>query len=234
MISVCIPTYNGEKYIKEQLDSILCQLSEIDEVIISDDSSTDNTLEIINNYNDKRIKLFINNHFYSPIFNLENALNHANGDYIFLSDQDDIWMPNKVKITLKALEQFDLSVSDCELIDSKGNIISNSFYLLNQSGNGFIKNLIKNSYLGCCMAFKRDVLRYTLPFPKNIAMHDIWIGLCVELSGKSVFVNEKLIKYRRHENNLSSAGSISKNNVMYKLKYRLVMLFLLFQRKACN
>ena len=90
MISVCMATYNGEKYIEEQLKSILSQLGENDEVIVSDDSSTDNTLAIVESFNDVRIKIFPNNKFHSPIFNFENALKQATGDYIFLSDQDDV------------------------------------------------------------------------------------------------------------------------------------------------
>jgi len=231
MISVCIPTYNGEKYIKEQLGSILYQLSESDEVIISDDFSTDATLKIIENFKDNRIKIFPNNHFHSPIFNLENALKQANGDFIFLSDQDDIWLPNKVEITLKALEKFDLCVSDCELIDADGRLLYPSFFKLNHSKKGFFNNLIRNSYLGCCMAFRRDILKYILPFPPSIAMHDIWIGLCVELWGNSLFIENKLIKHRRHGDNTSTTSGKSKLSIVYKIKYRLNFLYQLLKRK---
>jgi glycosyltransferase involved in cell wall biosynthesis len=234
MISVCIPTYNGEKYIKEQLDSILCQLSESDEVVVSDDSSTDLTLKIIKNIKDKRIKILPNNNFNSPIYNLENALKHAKGCFIFLSDQDDIWMPDKVETMLKALEKVDLCISDCELIDDNGAILYSSFFKLNHSRNGFFRNLVKNSYLGCCMAFKRDILRYILPFPQCIAMHDIWIGLCVELWGSSLFIDKNLIKYRRHDNSVSSAGSNSDFTFFYKIQYRLNFLYQLFIRSLNN
>ena len=98
MISVCMATHNGGKYIKEQIDSILVQISNEDELIISDDSSTDDTVEIIKKIKDKRIKLFENNKFFSPNLNFENALLHSKGDIIFLSDQDDIWKKDKVKI----------------------------------------------------------------------------------------------------------------------------------------
>ena len=94
MISVCIATYNGEKYIKEQLLSILPQLGKKDEVIISDDHSTDNTLDIVKGLNDNRIKIVMNNREKGYTSNFENALSYAIGDYIFLSDQDDIWMSN--------------------------------------------------------------------------------------------------------------------------------------------
>lgn len=98
MISVCLATYNGQQYILEQLQTILPQLSEDDEIIISDDNSTDNTVNLIKSINDNRIKIFINKsgkRIYTK--NFENAINHSLGDFIFLCDQDDVWMPNKVE-----------------------------------------------------------------------------------------------------------------------------------------
>lgn len=230
MISVCIPTYNGEKFIKQQLDSILFQLAEKDEIIISDDSSTDRTIEIIKSYNDKRIKLIENQKFSSPIFNLENALKHAKGDYIFLADQDDVWYPDKVKIVLKHLENNNLVVTDCKLIDKDNNTLAPSFFQLINSGQGFFKNLIKNTYLGCCMAFDKSVLNYALPFPKKIAMHDIWIGLNAELFSSVYFCDEILISYRKHENNQTPyTGGKSKNTTLYMVKYRMEMIALILK-----
>ena len=112
MISVCIATYNGGAFIKRQLYSILPQLGENDEVVIADDGSTDDTLPIIESLNDKRIKIIEGPHRHSPIWNFEKALKAAKGDYIFLSDQDDEWMPNKVKVTLPYLKTADCIVSD--------------------------------------------------------------------------------------------------------------------------
>ena len=231
MISICMATYNGERYIKEQLDSILCQLTESDEIIISDDGSTDSTVEIIKEYNDTRIKFYSNTNRKGVVSNFENAINKTSGDFIFLADQDDVWMPNKVEIMLMALENVDLCVCDCELINSDGNILYQSFFQLNHSKKGFLKNLIKNSYLGCCMAFKRNIFKYVLPFPSNIAMHDIWIGLCVELWGKSLFINKRLTKYRRHDKNISSTGNKSNFIFIYKIQYRLNFLYQLLKRK---
>lgn len=171
-ISVCIATYNGEKYLKKQLDSILNQLKKEDEVIISDDTSTDATVEIIKAYNDRRIILIENQKFRSPIYNFENALKHASGDIIFLADQDDIWIDNKVCTVKKYLKSYDLVISDAEIIDTNDETLYRSFYALNNSRKGFIKNIIKNSYLGCCMAFNRKILESALPFPKNVPMHD--------------------------------------------------------------
>lgn len=229
MISVCIATYNGEGYISEQLDSILKQLSLNDEIIISDDSSTDNTLEIIRSYKDERIKIFPSNKFHSPIFNFENALKHAKGDYIFLSDQDDIWLDNKVEKMMEELQQSSLVVSDCYVVDKNCNIIHNSFFQ-NRPTTGIIRNLIKNNYLGCCMAFRREVLSKALPFPKRIAMHDIWLGLCGALFYKTTFIPDKLIMYRRHGGNVSPTAEKSKYGLMYKLSYRVNIMACLVKR----
>ena len=103
MISVCMATYNGEKYIELQLRSILPQLSEDDEVIVSDDASTDQTLDVVRRLNDNRIKIVHHETDHGYTRNFENALKYAKGDYIFLSDQDDEWLPEKVQVTLQAL-----------------------------------------------------------------------------------------------------------------------------------
>lgn len=231
MISVCMATYNGEKYIKEQLDSILTQLSEEDEVIVSDDCSTDSTLDIVRDFHDPRIEILEGVRFGSPIFNFENALKHAVGDIIFLADQDDIWMPNKVKHMVERLEEYDLVVSDAQVINKEREITNHSFFELRGSRKGYWRNILKNNYLGCCIAFRRECLEYILPFPAKIAMHDIWIGLCVELHGKTLFLPEQLISYRRHGDNISQAGEKSKFSILYQLKYRLYFLIYTFLRK---
>jgi len=224
MISVCIATYNGEKYIQDQLDSILIQLDKEDEIIISDDSSTDRTIEIIKAFHDKRIILYENQKFKSPIFNFENTLKYASGDYIFLADQDDIWVPNKVTTIRKYLVNYDLVVSDTDIIDAHGNSLNKSFYQMNDSKKGLVKNIVKNSYLGCTMAFNQKILQKSLPFPRDIAMHDWWIGLIAELYGETYFIDEKLILYRRHGNNSSPAGEKSLYTFSKKISFRFVMI----------
>lgn len=224
MISVCMPTYNGEKYIKEQIESILSQLSENDELIISDDSSTDNTVKIIKSFNDERIKIYENNHFKSPIYNLENALNYAKGDFIFLSDQDDVWYPEKVSVIIKQLENYDCVVSDATVVDSNMNVLFKSFYKINKSKEGYIHNIIKNGFVGCCMAFNSKILKLSIPFPKNIPMHDSWIGLLSEKVGKVMFLKQSLIFYRRHGGNASTTAEKSNFSLSEKIKMRLILI----------
>lgn len=217
-------TYNGEKYIKEQLESILSQISEYDEVIVSDDSSTDNTIKIIKSFNDSRIIILENQKFKSPIYNFENALKKASGKIIVLADQDDIWKENKIEIITKYLKEYDLVLSDAYIVDEHKTIIQDSFYEVNNSKEGLIKNIIKNSYLGCTMAFNRKILNLSIPFPKNLPMHDWWIGLIGEVYGKVHFIEDRLISYRRHENNASPTGEKSKYSFFKKLAFRLVIV----------
>lgn len=221
-ISVCIATYNGEKYIYDQLQSILMQLSDNDEVIISDNYSSDKTVKIIELFNDPRIKLYFLKKG-DLIKNFENALLHASGEYIFLADQDDIWLQGKVQIMKEALESHDLVVSDCIVANGDLQIICTSFYSINRSGPSFFKNIIKNSYIGCCMAFNRKTLEASLPFPENIPMHDWWIGLIGEVIGKVIFLDNNLILYRRHDSNASITGKKSTFPLIIRLKWRFIL-----------
>jgi glycosyltransferase involved in cell wall biosynthesis len=233
-ISVCIATFNGGKYIQSQLESILPQLGPSDEVVISDDSSTDNTLKVIGDFNDSRIKIFPDQHFKSAIFNFENAISKASGEIIFLSDQDDVWTPDKVKVMLPYFENYDLVVSDCYITDENLNIIEDSMFRLNRSSPGIIRNSIKNAYLGCTMAFNRKVLKYALPFPADIPMHDIWLGFVANAFCRVKFIPQKLLYYRRHGGNTvqwESGKIASVYSLREKLRFRFIILKRLLQRK---
>ena len=234
-ISVCIASYNGEKYIKEQLDSILNQIGEQDEVIISDDCSTDKTISIIESLNDKRIHLFKSSiKFKNHNFNFENALKKASGEIIFLADQDDIWTKNKVSRFLETFTKTNanLVISDCFLVNSQKQLISDSFFKIRHSRSGFLKNFHKNSYVGCCMAFNRKVLEASLPFPKNLFSHDTWIGLIGEMIGKTHFLKDKLIYFRRHGENFSThnlGDSFLTNKSSYSLVGSILLRFTLLR-----
>lgn len=233
MVSVCIATYNGEKYIKEQLESILNNICYDDEIIVSDDGSNDNTLNILNEYSEKysNIKI-IEGPKKGVIQNFQNAIYNAKGDFIFLSDQDDIWESNKVACVMKYLnKKYSLVVHDASLIDGEGEKIGDSFYKIRKSKAGLIKNFIKNGYIGCCMAFTSDMKKYILPIPDNIEMHDWWIGLVSEIYGRTIFIEDKLIRYRRHEKNVSQMH----HHPMHKMiMNRITMLNHLIRRIGRN
>ena len=126
MISVCIATYNGERFIERQIISILNQLGSEDEIVIANDGSTDNTLAILKRLNDSRLRVVEGAHRHSPIWNFERALEQAKGEYIFLADQDDVWMPEKVAVTMNYLQKYDCVVSDNMIVDADDNVICNS------------------------------------------------------------------------------------------------------------
>lgn len=223
--SICIATYNGEKFITQQISSILNQLGDNDEIIISDDISKDNTISIIKSFNDSRIKIVENRGKHGVVSNFENALKHAKGDYIFFSDQDDIWAQNKIKRCIAELENYDLVVHNSLIIDKNGNPTNKDYFMVRKSGKGYWKNLYKNSYVGSCMAFRKELLPHIMPFPKNILWHDMWIGLIAERKGKTVFIPETLLYYRRHGNNASPTAEKSSFSFYFQLKYRLQMLY---------
>lgn len=217
-------TYNGERYVGEQLESILSQLGEKDEVIIGDDGSTDATLSIIDSFGDGRIKVFRNS-FHNHILNFEDCLKKAQGDIIFMSDQDDVWLPEKVETMTKALEDADLVCANCYVTD--GDLKHNGelfFYDEASKKPGVIKNLWHNQYVGCCLAFKRELLRYALPFPKGLITHDTWLGIVADMKGKSKFIEKPLILFRRHGNNVSSTGEKSRLSLMQMIGYRLTLI----------
>jgi glycosyltransferase involved in cell wall biosynthesis len=130
-ISVCMATYNGCEYVKDQISSILVQLRADDELIIVDDKSTDITLQILDEFNDSRIKIIKNEINLGVIKNFEKAINNASGNLIFLSDQDDVWLPNKVEKILQVFQKYPditLILSDAQIIDSEGQITADSFF----------------------------------------------------------------------------------------------------------
>lgn len=235
-ISVCIATYNGASFIKQQLDSILCQLKSSDEVIISDDGSTDETISIIQSYNDKRIKIYKNtgSHGYTP--NFENALIHSNNDIIFLSDQDDVWLPNKVSTCSRILTECDLVVHDAIVTNSNLQPIQNSFFRVRKVRHGLANNLIKFGYLGCCLVFNRRILEKTIPFPANhhLCTHDNWLFLIGQSFYKVKIIDKPLILYRRHFKNSSTGGfqtlTQKIKKVPFMIHYRLYLIYNLLGR----
>lgn len=229
-ISVVMAVYNGEKYLKEQLDSIINQLDTNDELIISIDPSTDHSKAIAISYAniDDRI-VIIDGFSRGVISNFENVLHHAKGKYIFLSDQDDIWNSKKINTCMSYLQKENtLSViHDCTLIDSLGSVIAPSYF------NGkfpcyIFPNIVKNRFVGCCMAFKRELLAYAMPFPKNIPMHDQWLGIIALKFGCVEFIDEQLIYYRRHNETVTGQ---KKSDPYLMIKWRYNILFNYIKKK---
>lgn len=214
---------NGATYVEEQIDSILCQMEAGDELIVSDDHSSDSTLDIIRSFRDPRIKIHSSSR-HGMVHNFELSLSRSSGDFIFLADQDDIWHPEKVSTMLPYLSRYDLVVCDCRLVGTDLNVTCESFFELNRSGTGFVRNLISNSYMGCCMGFRRRVLERALPFPGNNIIHDFWIGMIAEAHYSSLFLRQQLVSHRLHGSNASTSGRRSKASPMKRVtqRYQLV------------
>lgn len=228
MISVCMATYNGEQFVEQQILSILPQLGEDDELVVSDDGSTDSTVAVISRISDKRIRLFHNaRHGFK--WNFLNALTHSSGDIIFLADQDDVWLPGKVEACVAALQNVDLVVHNSSLADEGLNVWCDSFFKFYHSGPGLIKNSLNNTYFGACMAMRRSVFVASLPFPQTDEIgHDIWLGLVAEMVGKVCFLPEVYIIYRRHDaahtNLTQGLFKRSKRSLARKIWSRVVVL----------
>ncbi|WP_431296119.1 glycosyltransferase [Rahnella sp. PAMC 25559] len=241
MISVCIPTYNGEKYIKEQLASILSQLSLQDEIIISDNYSTDNTLSVIRDINDPRIKVFLFkpdeklqlkiNTLAKVSLNVQNALSKANGDYIYLSDQDDIWLDGRVSETLQLLKNDKPSVvvCNCKVIDENNDTLIESYFSYIKPSSSVFRSFHKSSFHGCCMAFNKNVILKASPFPKYAIGHDLWLGIVGSHYGSVYFVEKPLVLYRRHRSTVTTTGFESSRTLYDKVKYRFLIILSIFK-----
>lgn len=226
MISVCLAGHNGSRYIKKQVESILKQLGDNDELIISDDGSTDNTLNIVEAFADNRIKIV---KFKQPdnnvkvsikvALNFQNALIHAKGDFIFLSDQDDFWLPTKVEDCMRILMNCDLVVHNFRLCDEDLRFTGVNQYSGNYHFNDYFA--LFNTYYGCTMAFSKHVLSYALPFPQKLELHDFWLGIISECLGKVLYIDKPLIDYRIQNTSVSHA---SKYSFIHKISYRMYIL----------
>lgn len=232
MISVAMAVYNGEKYLKEQMDSILIQLERCDEVVVSLDPSADGSEKLLREYctKDPRVHM-VSGPGCGLMRNFENAIRQCRGDIIFLADQDDRWSTDKVRLCMQKLEEKDvwLVLHDAAVMDDKlEKVLHPSFFAYKRCQKGFWRNILKNSYMGCCMAFRRELLEYALPFPKDIPMHDQWMGLLAERYGKTVFLERQLLCYRRHEGNQTA---LVHAGIFHMLKWRFGIMKAVFLAK---
>ena len=227
-ISVALCTYNGEKYLSGQIDSILNQDFKYNlEIIICDDRSTDRTIEILKNYSNNYpdiFKIFINEKNLGSAKNFEKAISICDGDYIFLSDQDDIWHQDKVAKIIQKFEKnpkIDGIFTNASLINKESQIYTNLtlwdsiYFLENQLPKpvDFVDLILRNGNIvtGATLCIKKQVKNIIFPFPKDI-LHDEWIAKILSLKGTLSYVNQNLISYRIHENQQVGVKSINEIN----------------------
>lgn len=221
-IDILLPTYNGEKYLKEQLDSILNQTYKNIRLIISDDCSKDSTPKILEEYRDKddRIELYLQKENIGVVKGIEFLLKKVKSNYYMLADQDDVWLSMKVEKSIETLkrENADLVFGDLEVVNQDLKTIYPSFgdfMLLNRKINKYIDsykvNYLYNCVTGCTVLSKKKFIEKILPIPteSKYLIHDHWIGLIVALNGKLAYMPEKYIKYRQHGNNQVGTDKIS-------------------------
>ncbi|HIT53716.1 MAG TPA: glycosyltransferase family 2 protein [Candidatus Fimivicinus intestinavium] len=234
-VSVAMAAYHGEAYIEAQLASILPQLGPEDEVIVSDDCPGGKTEEIVRRMAaaDERIR-YVAGPGRGVLANFAQAISLCGGDVIFLSDQDDIWLPDKAVKVKEAIENGALLVlHDACVTDADLHPVEPSFFAAHGSKPGLWSNLLRNSFMGCCMAFRRELCRAILPFPEDIPMHDQWIGLIATRRGHVAFLKEPLLLYRRHGGNVTggSASFAARLRWRWKLSARLLERFSLLARE---
>lgn len=221
-IDILLATYNGEKYLSEQIDSILNQTYQNFRLLISDDVSSDRTREILSEYEkrDSRIKVFYQEKNLGYIKNFEFLIKHVENELYMLSDQDDVWLPEKVEKTYEVLKKddADLVFGDLEVVDENLKTIYPSFcefMLLNRKIEKYIGsykvNYLYNCVTGCTLMSKKKYIEKLLPFPSTskYVAHDHWIGIVVALDGKLAYIPEKYIKYRQHGSNQIGTDKIS-------------------------
>lgn len=210
-VSVVMAVYNGEKFLRAQLDSLLHDLGKQDEVIIVDDMSSDDSVAIIRSYADDRLQLHKNEQNAGVFSTFQRALSLAKNDIIFLCDQDDVWLPGKRAAYLQVF-QSDAEclavVSDGEWINETGEVILPS-HMATRGGfrSDFLSTLIRNRYHGCFMAIHADLLSRALPIPPNVPMHDMWLGALATIYGNVHFIDRPYMQYRRHSFNVSPVKS---------------------------
>lgn len=235
-VSVCVATYQGAAYVREQLVSVLSQLGPDDEVVVSDDCSTDGTLDVVEGLADPRIRVLRNTANVGYSRNFGRALQLATGDVIFMCDQDDVWLPGKVETMLLALSGRDMVVADVVVVDEDLNVLQESHFLTHGVRSGFMPNLLRTRYIGASMAMTRKVLDLSLPLPPNAKYcpYDYWITLVGEAFFDVGLVRAPQMLYRRHRFNASTGGSRSNNRLTHRVWVRLYCLshLLLRARRA--
>lgn len=221
-IDILLPTYNGEKFLREQIDSILVQTYKNIRLIISDDCSKDETSKILEEYKEKdnRVEIYLQKSNLGVVKNIEFLLEKVENEFYMLADQDDVWLPIKVEKSMQKMKEqdADLVFGDLEVVDENLNTIYPSFgdYMkLNKKIHKYIDsyklNYLYNCVTGCTILSKKQFIDKILPIPTNskFLIHDYWIGIIIALNGKCAYMTEKYIKYRQHGNNQVGTDKIS-------------------------
>lgn len=230
-VSVVMATYNGERYLREQIDSVVAELQPGDELIVVDDASRDGTSGLLDSVIWPNLRIVKNPSNIGVLRTFERGLMLARGDVVFLCDQDDIWLPGKRAAFINAFSadaRTLVVVSDAQLIDANGAMLAPSFMATKGGFQGDILNtVIRNRYLGCAMALRRVVFTPALPIPRFVPMHDMWLGAVACVAGRVHYIASPLLQYRRHGGNVSPS---TRQGWLKMLRWRAELLLALFLR----
>ena len=215
MISIVMTTYNGAQYVAEQIDSILNQTYQDFELIICDDCSKDATWEILRGYADKetRIRIYRNEKNLGYLKNFEKAISLAQGDYIAMSDQDDVWTPDHIDVLLNNIEGRALSCGNVTMVNSCLVPLNRTWSEMNQTNTMPADDIskfyslmfVRGAYQGASMLFTKSLKEKVLPFPQRIVYHDVWISLVACLNGGISYTDRSVAFYRIHGDNVSGS-----------------------------
>jgi glycosyltransferase involved in cell wall biosynthesis len=233
-VSVCMATFNGERYVPRQIETILSELSITDELIIVDDCSTDRTIEVIRSIEDPRISLHRNASNQRQIRSFATAIGLARNDILFLADQDDIWIPGRIDLMCEALEATGaaLVASNFEWMDEREAPVNlPRTPVKHKDSQRFVKNIFdifvgRPKYLGCTMAFRREFVPLVLPIPAYSETHDLWLALAANLIGSHVHLEATTLRKRHHQANFTD--TVSGRSLYLKLRGRLLFARSLF------
>ena len=210
------------KELKKQIESILNQTYKNIEIIICDDGSTDDTINILNEFVNKYsfIHLYINEQKLGFVKNFEKAISLCNGDYIALSDQDDIWFTNKLEVCMNNIKDKDVICSSKTTIDENDNILEsisscsiNAIKKIKNTNNDYTKILLFCNFVtGCTILMKKTFISKILPFPDDLRFHDHWIAIVAACNDNLIYLFEPLMYYRIHNSNVTSATRIKDKN----------------------
>ena len=226
LISIVMATYNGEKYLKKQLESIAALTYKNTELIISDDGSTDGTLDIINEFAEKYpLTLLYNEGRHGCTFNFENGLKHVNGEYVALCDQDDIWIEDRMEKLLSHIDEFDIVHGRVSIIDKNDNFhpaaIMHSHYETSKVSFINVEDVLQvPRLLGCTSLIRTSLIKACMPFPDEIPYHDWWLSLIAVMNGNGIcFTDELVTKYRQHGENTALSEYKDGSSIAKRLRF---------------
>lgn len=239
-ISVAMATYNGEKFLYEQIKSIIAQTCPPTELIVCDDCSSDNTIEILKYFSDKiNLRIYHNKQRQGPIKSFESAIRGCTSNYIAIADQDDIWLPKKLELSLQRIllisAQYPpkmplLVFSDLKVVSENLEPLAESYWRyssLDPNKHSLARLLTRNCITGCTILMNKELSELALPFGKNTLMHDYWLALTASAFGKIDYLPSPTILYRQHDNNYIGARPSTRVSYSISRKFKFLQRYLI-------